>query len=122
MRDEPLVSTPQTAGSVTFDRLLRLGYAAGFEPAIVQTAPDTWEALALVAAGMGSFLAPASVADGVSDPAVAFLPLLEECEPIVLRMAWLHDHQNPAVDTVLRIAEDALAPSRTAATRDHGSP
>lgn len=107
-RDEPLVSTPQTAGSVTFDRLLKLSYGAGFEPNIVQTAPDMWEALALVATGLGSSLAPESVADTVNDPGVVFVPVADEIAPILLRMAWRHDHHNPTVETVLRLADEVL--------------
>lgn len=107
-RDEPIVSTPQTAGSVTFDRLLRLSYAAGFEPKVVQTAPDTWGALALVAAGLGSTLVPSGVAESVTYPGVVFVPVTDEVEPITLRMAWRRDRHNPAIDSVLRLAEQVL--------------
>lgn len=107
-RDEPIVSPPQQAGSVIFDRLLRLSYAAGFEPAIVQTAPDTWGALALVAEGLGATLAPSGLAGSVADPAVVFLPVTDEAEPILLRMAWRRSHHNPAVGTVLDLSEKVL--------------
>ncbi|GAA2849345.1 LysR family transcriptional regulator [Pseudonocardia halophobica] len=94
-------------GSVLHDRLYRLCRASGFAPHTVQTAPDTWTALALVAAGIGCMLTVSSVRDNVTDPHVRFLPVRDRAEPIHLRMAWLPDSPNPALSRVLDVADAA---------------
>ena len=59
------------------DRLRRLARASGFVADIVQIAPDTQTALALVGAQVGCHLTLASVARNVDDPHVVFIPLDE---------------------------------------------
>jgi len=104
--EEPFVILPPDAGSVLRDRLRRLAYAARFEPLIVQVVPDTWTALALVGAGVGSTLTVSSVQQNVTDPHVCFLPLRDRTLPVHLRMAWLPDNRNPALGRVFAVAED----------------
>lgn len=108
-RDEPFVSLSPDAGSVLHDRLRRLAHAARFEPQIVQVAPDTWTALALVGAGVGSTLTLSSVQENVTDPHVRFIPLRDRSLPVHLRMAWRPDNRNPVLDRVFAVAEDIWA-------------
>lgn len=102
---EPLVALPPHEGSVLGDRLLRLSLGAGFDPDIVQRAPDSWTAMALVGAEVGCSLTVSSVAENVTDPHVHFLRVLDETLPIYLRMAWREASDNPALAPVLALAE-----------------
>jgi DNA-binding transcriptional LysR family regulator len=102
---EPFVALPPHEGSVLGDRLRRLSVGAGFDPDIVQRAPDSWTAMALVGAEVGCSLTVSSVAENVSDPHVHFLRVHDETLPIYLRMAWRETSDNPALPPVLSLAE-----------------
>lgn len=106
LSEEPFVTLPPDAGSVLCDRLRRMAHGAGFEPHIVQVAPDTWTALALVGAGVGSTLTLSSVQQNVTAPHVRFLSLRDRTLPVQLRMAWLTDNPNPVLDRVFAVAAD----------------
>jgi DNA-binding transcriptional LysR family regulator len=60
---EPFVLFPRDRRPGWYDFMLGLCREAGFQPAITQEAPDLATAMALVAAGIGVTLAPASVKD-----------------------------------------------------------
>ena len=102
---EPFVALPPHEGSVLGDRLRRLSLGAGFDPDIVQRAPDSWTAMALVGAEVGCSLTVSSVADNVTDPHVRFLRVLDQTLPIYLRMAWRGTTDNPALPPILSLAE-----------------
>lgn len=102
---EPFVALPPHEGSVLGDRLRRLSLGAGFDPDIVQRAPDSWTAMALVGAEVGCSLTVSSVAENVTDPHVRFLRVLDETLPIYLRMAWRGASDNPALLPVLGLAD-----------------
>ncbi|SNT52898.1 LysR substrate-binding domain-containing protein [Rhodococcoides kyotonense] len=99
---ERFVSLPPHEGSVLPDRLHRFSVAHGFVADVVQVAPDTQTALALVAAEVGCHLTLASVADNVTDPHVAFVSLSDMDANVDLRVAWREDSTNPALRVVLR--------------------
>ncbi|MDP9889984.1 LysR substrate-binding domain-containing protein [Pseudarthrobacter enclensis] len=102
---EPFVALPPHEGSVLGDRLRRLSLGAGFDAEIVQRAPDSWTAMALVGAEVGCSLTVSTVAENVTDPHVHFLRVLDETLPIYLRMAWRGTSDNPALPPVLSLAE-----------------
>lgn len=102
---EPFVALPPHEGSVLGDRLRRLSLGAGFDPDIVQRAPDSWTAMALVGAEVGCSLTVSTVAENVTDPHVHFLRVLDETLPVYLRMAWREASDNPALGLVLALAE-----------------
>ena len=114
LEGEPLIALPPHEGSVLGDRLRRLSLAAGFDPNIVQRAPESWTAMSLVSAGVGCSLTVSSVADNVSDPHVHFLRVLDETVPIYLRMAWRPSSNNPALEPVLALSEQVWASRPTA--------
>ena len=103
--DQTFVSLPAYEGAVLPDRLRRLAHANGFVANVVQVAPDTQTALALVSAEVGCHLTLASVARNVSDPHVVFVPLdetgLDAGLSVDLRVAWRTDDANPALRAVL---------------------
>jgi DNA-binding transcriptional LysR family regulator len=95
------VSLPPHEGAVLPDRLRRLSHAAGFVANVVQIAPDTQTALALVSAEVGCHLTLTSVAKNVIDPHIAFLPLDAPPHDVDLLAAWRRDDKNPALRAVL---------------------
>lgn len=102
------VTLPPQPGSVLTDRLLRLSHAAGFDPLIAQVAPDTWTALSLVAAEVGIHLTSSSVAENTHTDGFSFLPVADPFDEVLLRMAWRADSRNPALATVLALADEVL--------------
>ena len=103
--DQTFVSLPPYEGAVLPDRLRRLAHANGFVANVVQVAPDTQTALALVSAEVGCHVTLASVARNVSDPHVVFVPLdetgLDAGLSVDLRVAWRTNDTNPALRAVL---------------------
>jgi DNA-binding transcriptional LysR family regulator len=97
------ISLPPHEGSVLPDRLRRLAEAGGVVADVVQIAPDTQTALALVSAEVGCHLTLASVAHNVGDPHVVFIPISDEMPgfDVDLRAAWRRDDANPALRGVL---------------------
>jgi len=98
---ENFVSLPPHEGAVLPDRLRRLARANGFVPQIIQIAPDTQTALALVSAEVGCHLTLASVARNVTDPDLVFVPLDVSTPDVDLRIAWRRNHGDPALTAVL---------------------
>jgi len=98
---ESFVSLPPHEGAVLPDRLRWLAHANDFVADVVQVAPDTQTALALVSAEVGCHLTLASVARNVTDPHVVFVPLEDSTLDVDLRVAWRRDDKSPAVRAVL---------------------
>lgn len=101
LRDSPFVSLPPHEGAVLPDRLRRLARDSGFVADVVQVAPDTQTALALVSAEVGCHLTLASVARNVTDPHVVFVPIEEDTPDVDLRVAWRRSDRGAAVRAVL---------------------
>lgn len=111
---EGFVSLPPFEGSVLSDRLSRLAHEAGFSANIVQIAPDTQTALALVDAEVGCHLTLASVAENVTQRHVEFIPLSDQTLNVDLRLAWRTEDDNPALRSVLTLVDEALPLSAAA--------
>jgi len=112
--DEDFIALPSEPGSRVRDAFIQAAHDAGYGPDIVQTAPDTWTAMALVAAGVGiSFSVDAAVAY-FAQPGVRIVPLREGRAPVFSFLIWRRDDSNPALREVIRASEDALPtpPSR----------
>jgi len=101
LHDQPFVSLPPEQGSVLSERLNRLAKASGFMADVVQVAPDTQAALALVSAEVGCHLTLASVAENVSDPHVVFIPLDEPAPDVDLQAAWRSRDEDRALSAVI---------------------
>ena len=98
---EAFISLTPFEGAVLPDRLRRLAHANGFVADIVQVAPDTQTALALVSAEVGCHLTLASVARNATDPHVVFIPLEDSTADVDLRAAWRRNDVSPALQAVL---------------------
>jgi DNA-binding transcriptional LysR family regulator len=110
LRDEAFISLPPYEGAVLPDRLRRLAHDAGFAADVVQVAPDTLSALALVSAEVGCHLTLASVAQHARQTHVDFVTLQEQTLDVDLQLAWRTDNTSPALAAVLGLAEEFLAP------------
>ena len=95
------ISLTPHEGAVLPDRLRRLAQANGFVANVIQVAPDTQTALALVSAEVGCHLTLASVARNATDPHVVFVPLEDSTADVDLRAAWRRDDTSPALKAVL---------------------
>lgn len=98
---DTFVSLPPYEGSVLPDRLRRLARANGFVADVVQVAPDTQTALALVSAEVGCHLTLDSVARNSTDPHVAFVPLEADTPGVDLQVAWRRHDGGPALRAVV---------------------
>ncbi|WP_285488123.1 LysR family transcriptional regulator [Amycolatopsis taiwanensis] len=108
LRDEPFVMLPAEPTSSVRDGFIRNAHAAGYAPNIVQTAPDTWTAMALVAAGVGiTFSIDVAVANVVQE-GIRAIPLDEGMTPTYSRLIWRHGDTNPALKAVLAASEEAI--------------
>jgi len=91
LRDEAFVASPRTLGKGFHDQLIGLCQTAGFVPDIVQHGRQMQTLIALVTAGFGIALLPASLATETRED-VVFRPLqveaAEDVSRLELFMAW----------------------------------
>jgi DNA-binding transcriptional LysR family regulator len=74
LEGEPFVLFARRIGSLAYDRTIRCCLDAGFQPEIVQVAPQFPTLIRLVAAGMGVSIVPACLAT-VAFPGAIFRPI-----------------------------------------------
>lgn len=108
LRDEPFVALPADPGSSVRDAFMRSAYAAGYAPRIVQTAPDSWTVMALVAAGVGITFSIDAAVHNVIQEGITVVQMEEGLEPTYSRLAWRRGDANPALREVLRASTEAL--------------
>lgn len=104
LEGEDFITLPPNPGSTTIERLYALSQAAGFNPTVIQVAPDTWTILSLVGAEIGCSVTVSSVPQNASFPNIAFVPLKDPKGPFPLLMAWRRNDVSPALAEVLRLA------------------
>lgn len=102
---EPFVAQPRAHSATLYDTLTRLANRAGFHPLIRQEARQVTALLALVSAGIGMALVPASLR-AVQLSGVAMHPLADPGAVQLLAVACRADNASP----VLRHFIDTLSP------------
>lgn len=110
---EPFVSFPANTGSTVRDAMVGACEAAGFNPRVVQEAPDSYTILALVAAGVGVTLTVTSV-QHIQQSGLVYRPLAGPPIRRQAALAWRADNPSAALHAVLAVAEDALPTPRPA--------
>lgn len=105
LTDENWIALPAGFGSALQNRMNSMAMAAGFVPRTVQTAPDSWTLIVLVGAEMGCAVTLNSVRDNVSSEGVAFIPIRGHNPHMEVRMIWRRGDGNPALASVIRVAE-----------------
>ncbi|GGA36151.1 LysR substrate-binding domain-containing protein [Dyella nitratireducens] len=93
---DPFVVQPRELAATLYDRLLRLAAKASFHPVIRQHAQQLNGLLALVAAGVGLALIPASM-QVVKLAGVSYVPLADPDAYLVLAVASLAENPSPVV-------------------------
>lgn len=104
---EPFVSFPANTGSTVRDAMVGACEAAGFNPRVVQEAPDSYTILALVAAGVGVTLTVTSV-QHIQQNGLVYRPLAGPPIRRQAALAWRTDNPSAALRAVLAVAETAL--------------
>lgn len=104
------VSQPRELAATLYDRLVELATRAGFRPEIIQHAQQINGLLALVAAGLGLALVPASMR-AVRLAGVCYVPLEDPDAFLLLAVACRADDHSPALQQFLAtVAETVVAP------------
>jgi len=107
--DESFISQPREMAATLYDRLVKLATAEGFQPTIVQHAQQINGLIALVSAGIGLALVPASLRS-VRLTGVSYVPLEDPDAYLLLAVASRSDDHSPALQQFLAIvAETAIA-------------
>ncbi|MCX4745648.1 LysR family transcriptional regulator [Kitasatospora sp. NBC_01287] len=105
LADEPFVLLPRAIGPGLHDRITEVCRAAGFTPLVAQRAVEWQTVCALVEAGLGVSLVPASVRR-LRLRGVAFRRLTTREARTTVAVAWHRGEQNPLVARLLEtIAE-----------------
>lgn len=114
LREEQFVSLPSDPGSSVRDAFVRSCHQAGFAPNIVQIAPDSWTAMALVAAGVGVTFSVDRAVEHVPREGIRTVRLREGLEPTYAQLVWREGDTSPALREVLKAAEEALPTPQSA--------
>lgn len=101
LADEPFVTYDPAAGSVVDEAVVRTCAAAGFAPRREHLVRETATAVALVAAGLGVALVPAS-ARALALEGVTYRTL-PDTERVQLALAWRTDDDAPLLANVLAV-------------------
>lgn len=96
LADSPFVAQPGRYGTTLHDALMTLTSRAGFHPAIVQEAQQVTGLLALVSAGIGVALVPASL-QAVKLEAVKLVELTDEEAFLMVGLATRTDQTSPVL-------------------------
>lgn len=107
LRHEGFVSFPSSRGSAIRDAMIALCEQSGFTPDIRQEAPDAYNLLTLVGAGVGIALVVAA-AQHIDTPHVVFRPLAGDVPTLPIALAWRTENSSPALRAVLRVAGEVL--------------
>ncbi|MGC5004049.1 LysR family transcriptional regulator [Streptomyces sp. NBC_00353] len=107
LAEESFVSFPANTGSTVRDATVGACEAAGFNPRVVQEAPDSYTILALVAAGVGVTLTVTSC-QHIQQNGLVYRPLAGPPIRLQAALAWRTDNPSAALRAVLAVAESAL--------------
>ena len=107
LADESFVSFPSNSGSSVRDATFRMCEAAGFNPRVVQDAPDSYTILALVAAGVGVTLTLTSC-QHIQQNGLVYRPLAKPGPLLHTALAWRTNNPSVVLRAVLAVANEAL--------------
>ncbi|SPT49688.1 MULTISPECIES: LysR family transcriptional regulator [Actinomadura] len=108
LAESPFVLLPRTAGPGLYDRITGLCTAAGFAPRVVQDAVEWQTVCALVEAGLGVSLAPASIRR-IRLAGVAFRRIEPGAVRTRVAVAWRPGDPSPLVANLLAVVRGGQA-------------
>jgi DNA-binding transcriptional LysR family regulator len=100
LADEPFVIMPRAVAPTVHDRILQVCAEAGFQPRITQRAVEWQTVAALVEAGLGVSIAPASIAR-IRLRGVAYRRITPDAVRTTAALCWRRDERNPLVHHLL---------------------
>lgn len=103
---EPFVIQPRELAATLYDRLVQLTAKVGFHPVVRQQAQQLNGLIALVAAGIGLALVPASM-QVVKLAGVSYVPLIDPDAYLLLAVASRAENPSPVVSQFLETVADA---------------
>lgn len=103
---EPFVIQPRELAATLYDRLVLLAAKAGFHPLVRQQAQQINGLIALVAAGIGMALIPASMR-AVQLAGVSYVPLADPDAYLLLAVASRIENPPPVVQQFLQTVSEA---------------
>lgn len=107
LRDEAFVTFPRDAGSTLRTITNKVCWDAGFNPKVVQEAPDSYTIHAMVAAGQGVSIALSSTAN-INQPGVVYLPLIGQLPRLQTAIAWSSENASSALAAVIEVADEVF--------------
>ncbi len=105
LRDEPFVLFPRAIGPGLYDQILGLCRAAGFSPNVVYESSATATMVAMVEAGVGVSVLPAS---HTATGSARFVPLEGGVFETEIALAWARGSESPIVGAVRAAARASL--------------
>lgn len=111
LANSPFVLLPRTVGPQLHDQITGLCTAAGFMPRVVQSAVEWQTVCALVEAGLGVSLAPASIRR-IRLKGVAFRRIDPSTARTRVAVAWRRNDRNPLVASLLSTIDEGPRDSR----------
>jgi len=97
---EPLIFFPRHSHPALYDRIIACFSVAGCTPMIVQEATSKFTSIALVAAGLGMALVPASTRKQ-SRPGVTYRPITGSLPMVELSLVWREDAESAALRNLI---------------------
>lgn len=107
LANDRFVAFPAARGSAVRDAALQACLNAGFSPIITQEAPDAYNLLTLVGAGVGVAIVVGS-AQNIHMEHVVFRPTTGDAPTMPIALAWRSDNPSAALRSVLHVAESVL--------------
>jgi DNA-binding transcriptional LysR family regulator len=99
-------------GSAIYDAIIASCQRAGFSPRIAQEGGGVQTILALVAAGLGVAMVPASLRH-LQRPGVVYRELpASDTQEVSLSLVWRKDDRSPVVESLVKIAREAVRAER----------
>lgn len=107
-RNEPFIAFPESFGSAVRAVLVARCQSLGFTPRFTQTAPDSWTAIALVAAGVGLHFTSAGAVENLPLDGVEVREIADPLPPVTVYLIWREDDDDPVLQRVLQTSTEVL--------------
>jgi DNA-binding transcriptional LysR family regulator len=108
---EGFILFSRNQGSAIYDAIIASCQRAGFSPRVAQEGGGVQTILALVAAGLGVAMVPASLRH-LQRPGVIYRELPpSDTQEVCLALVWRKDDQSPVVESLVKIAREAVRTS-----------